>query len=104
MSDYIYSTATLMLSLFRGQETKVITFALKMVHGINQNFQKLTSMFTCKSQSVYYASLFACMTSLTPCSELRLAFGSADLVADLSLSQVSKILLTSFFYAWKYNH
>ena len=31
LSDYIYSTATLMLSLFRGQETKVITFASKMM-------------------------------------------------------------------------
>ena len=33
------------------------------------------------------------------CSELRSAFDSADLVGNLSLSQVSKILPASFFYA-----
>ena len=33
------------------------------------------------------------------CSELRSAFDSANLVGNLSLSQVSKILPTSFFYA-----
>ena len=33
------------------------------------------------------------------CSELRSAFDSADLVGNLSLSQVCKILPASFFYA-----